>query len=274
MAVKKKPTPKSQEQLSQEAVGRNSLSQTKNRANQKSVKNDPSKVYDISLEDIDSSIFYYFNNVIKPSVTLNGAKIPVPVVYANPEQWVAVQKNGYHKDRNGKTQNPFIVIKRESVEKNRLVGNKIDANNPHNYGIFKKSYTRKNAYSSFSILNNRVPTESYYGVIMPDYVNIVYNCSIFTDYMKHMDQIIEAINFASDSYWGDPERFKFMSMIDNYSVVTDYTKGEDRTVKSTFNIRLKGYIIPDSYNSGRLGAVKFFNKSSIKITTETDGKLG
>jgi hypothetical protein len=32
-----------------------------------------------------------------------------------------------------------------------------------------------------------------------------------------MNKIIEAINYASDSYWGDKERFKFNAKIDTFS---------------------------------------------------------
>jgi hypothetical protein len=31
-----------------------------------------------------------------------------------------------------------------------------------------------------------------------------------------MNKLIEAINYASDSYWGDPESFKFKASIDSF----------------------------------------------------------
>jgi hypothetical protein len=32
--------------------------------------------------------------------------------------------------------------------------------------------------------------------------------------MDQLNKIIEAIEYASDSYWGDPQRYQFRAMID------------------------------------------------------------
>ena len=58
------------------------------------------KIQDISvsLMDMDSTIMYYFENVIKPQVVENGETIKVPIMYASPERWAAVQKQGFMRD--------------------------------------------------------------------------------------------------------------------------------------------------------------------------------
>ena len=155
-----------------------------NRGLQVSRDNDTVETITVGVKDIDEAIFYYFNNVLKPQVTQNGGVINVPLVYSSPERWAAMQKDGYYRDKNGKMQAPLITFRRASLEKNRDLGNKLDGNNPQNFGIFTKKYTRKNAYDRFSILNNRVKDTEMYAVAIPDYVNIVYNCVIFTDYME------------------------------------------------------------------------------------------
>ena len=58
-------------------------------------------------------------------------------------------------------------------------------------------------------------------VIIPDYVTLTYQCSIYTYYIEQMNKIIESINNASDSYWGDPERFNFTAKIDTYNNTTE-----------------------------------------------------
>ncbi len=65
------------------------------RAKKISVKGDTDKPYTVGIGDIDETITYYFNNVIKPEVYQNGTSIPVPIIYGNPERWKAVQKDGY-----------------------------------------------------------------------------------------------------------------------------------------------------------------------------------
>ena len=69
------PTPKSQEQLSNESLGL-STSTTNNRAYQLN-RNDNVENLTIGIKDIDEAIFYYFNEVLKPSVTQNGKTLNV-----------------------------------------------------------------------------------------------------------------------------------------------------------------------------------------------------
>jgi hypothetical protein len=240
----------------------------KKREYQRSVKDDDVKQLAIGLRDIDESIFHYFNKVIRPSVIQNGAVKPVPVIYGSSERWSAVQKDGFYRDRNGKIQLPLIMVKRDSIEKNRNLGNKMDANNPTQIGVFEKKYSQKNKYDRFSVLNTRSIQKEYQGVVMPDYVNITYSCIIFTEYIEQMNKLIEGINYASDAYWGDPEKFSFRAMIDNYTTTTELIQGQDRTVKTNFNISLLGHIIPTNVNTLPQGSLKFFNKSAVSFGVE------
>ena len=279
MAKKTKILPKRQSQLSQASIDtyNNATKQPtpdvirKNRGYQRSVKNDDVKQFSIGLRDIDETIIYYFNNVIKPSVIQNNKRINVPVLYGSPERWKAVQADGHYRDKNGKIQTPLIMFKRDSVEKNRTLGNKMDANNPNNFAIFQKGYSKKNVYDKFSRLNNREPVKELYGVIIPDYVNITYSCIIFTEYVEQMNKIVESINFASDAYWGDPEKFNFRAMIDSYTTTTEVTQGQDRTVKTSFQINMMGHIVPDSINTSIANMNKFYSKSAIKFGLEVAG---
>jgi hypothetical protein len=279
MAKKTKIVPKRQSQLSQASIETYNNAQKQptpdvirnNRAYNRSVKNDNVKQFSIGLRDIDETIVYYFNNVIKPSVIQNGKRINVPVLYGSPERWAAVQKDGFYRDKNSKIQTPLIMFKRDSIEKNRSLGNKMDANNPNNFAIFQKGYSKKNVYDRFSSLNNREPVKELYGVIIPDYVNITYSCIIFTEYVEQMNKIVESINFASDAYWGDPEKFNFRAMIDSYTTTTEVNQGEDRTVKTSFQINMMGHIVPDSINTSIANMNKFYSKSAIKFGLEVAG---
>ena len=279
MAKKTKIIPKRQSQLSQDSIEtyNNATKQPtpdilkQNRGYNRSVKNDDVKQFNIGLRDIDETIGYYFNNVIKPSVIQNGKRIPVPILYGSPERWAAVQKDGNYRVQNGKIQTPLIMFKRNSVEKNRNLGNKMDANNPNNFAIFQKKYSKKNVYDSFSRLTNREPVKELYGVIIPDYVDITYSCIIFTEYVEQMNKIVESINFASDAYWGDPEKFNFRAMIDNYTTTTEVNQGQDRTVKTSFEIKMMGHIVPDSINTSIANMNKFYSKSAIKFGLEVAG---
>ena len=275
----KKIIPKTQSQLSQATItpydklnqGKVPLRTPIKRAENRSVKNDDVKQFHVGLRDIDETIVYYFNEVIKPSVVRNGKRLNVPVLYGSPERWASVQKDGFYRDKNGKIQTPLIMFKRDSVEKNRQLGNKLDANLPNNFGVFKKKFSKKNVYDRFSALSNRNQVDEYYGVIIPDYVNISYSCVIFTEYVEQMNKIVESINFASDAYWGDPEKFKFRAMIDSYTTTTEMVQGQDRMIKTNFSINLLGHIVPDSINTSIANMNKLYSKSAINFTFETAG---
>ena len=240
-----------------------------NRGNQVSRSNNDDVDFKVGIKDIDTAIYYYFNEVIKPSVIQNGKTLNVPVVYGSPERWKAMQNDGYYRDKNGKMQAPLIVFRRETVEKNRNIGNKLDGNDPKNFGVFKQTHSKKNIYDRFSAVNNRIATDEYYAVAIPDYVNITYSCVIFTDYVEQNNKLVEAINFASDSYWGDPSKFHFRAMIDTYTTSTEIVQGSERIVKSNFNITLLGHIVTDTVNALAVNSKKYFSKAAVKVTAET-----
>ena len=279
MARRKKPVPKSQAELFQKEIdpilgtGKPPVPNSKKRENQRTVKGDDTKRFTVGLRDIDETIIYYFNNVIKPSVIQNGSKLNVPILYGSPERWKAVQKDGFYRDKNGKIQAPLIMFKRDSVDKNRSLGNKVDPSNPMNVGIFKKSFSKKNVYDRFSLVNNRNPIDEYYGIIVPEYVTLTYSCMIFTDYIEQMNKIVEAINYASDGYWGDPERFSFRAKIDSYTTTTELAQAQDRAAKTNFTLTMNGHIVPDSINSQLAGMNKYYSKSSVTFGLELAGDL-
>ena len=240
-----------------------------NRSEQMSRKGDTYKQFSVGLEDIDQSVFYYFNNVIKPFVYQNDERIAVPVIYGNPERWKSFQKDGFYRDKNGAIMMPIIAVKRDSMTKNRSITNKLDANFPNLYTSWQKTYNDKNFYSNFNVLNNRVQTKQFIANVVPDYVNLQYSVIVQTYYMDQLNKIVEAINYASDSYWGDPERFKFKAMIDGFTNANQLADGQERVVRSNFTINMYGYIIPDIIQKDLASVKKFNSKSKIIFSMET-----
>jgi hypothetical protein len=241
-----------------------------NRADRVSFNGDSTKPFSIGIQDIDESIMYYFTNVIKPFVIQNGTRIEVPIIYGSPEKWVSFQKYGYFRDAKGRIMMPIIMFKRDNIEKVRTIANKLDANNPHNVSIQGKTYSPKNAYDNFSVLNNVKPKKQYYAVVVPDYITLTYTCTINTYYMDQLNKIIESIEYASDSYWGDPTRFQFRAMIDSFAIKTELTNNEERTVSSTFSIKMNGYIIPDVLQKDVTAMKKIQDVVKVNINEQTD----
>ena len=232
-------------------------------------KDDTVKDVSIGLQDHDEAIIHYFKKVIKPSVISNGDRVDVPIMYGAPERWKSVQKDGYFRDKEGKLQVPLIMFKRNSVEKRRDLGNKMDGNNPQLYYTFQERYTRKNQYDNFSILQGKIPQKQFHAVVVPDFVTISYTCTIWCDYISQMNKLIEAINYSSDSYWGDKDRFKFNATIDTFSNTTELNVGDNRIVKTDFGLKLQGYLVPNSINKELTQKPsKFFSKSSVVFNDE------
>ena len=232
-------------------------------------KDDKVKDVSIGLQDHDEAIMHYFNKVIKPSVIINGNRTNVPIIYGSPERWKSVQRDGFFRDKEGKLQSPIIMFKRDSVEKRRDLGNKLDGNNPQLYYTFQQQYTKKNQYDNFSVLQNRRPQREYHTVVVPDFVILNYTCIIFTAFIAQNNKLIEMINFTSDSYWGDKERFKFNAKIDTYSNTIELAQGSQRQIKTEFGLKLQGYLVPDSINKELAKKPqKYFSKSTVVFNDE------
>jgi len=279
MAQQRKPIPKTQPELSNEYNGANAILGDPNLANpnfngpnrslQNSWEGDTVKPFTVGIQDLDEAIMYYFQNVIRPFVIQNGNRIEVPVIYGAPERWKSVQRDGYYKDKNGAIMAPLIMFKRNTIEKNRNIANKLDANYPNLYAVWKKKYTTKNFYSNFNVLNNRIPEEQFYAVTVPDYLTLTYSCIIYTYYVEQLNKIVEAIEYASDAYWGNPQRYQFKAMIDSFGFQTELSQDDERIVRSTFSIKINGYIIPELLQKDITALQKFSNKTQIFISTET-----
>ena len=234
----RKPIPKTQRELSVsqhepyvnpetgETAGNPNSAVDLNRGEQVSFKGDTVKPFSLGFKEIDEALFYYMENIIKPTVQQNGVVQKVPVIYGSPEKWKQIQKDGYYRDSKGKIMMPLITFKRNSIEKNRSLANKLDSNFPNNINVFTKSYSKNNAYDNFNILNNKIPQKEYYAVVVP---------------------------------------FKFRSRIDSFATPVEIVQGGERTVKATFSLKLHGYVVPLTTQKDLSSIKKFNNKTTVVI---------
>lgn len=239
------------------------------RGNDISVKGEEIKTISVGIEDIDQAVMYYFQEVIKPYVINEGTTYSVPVVYADPERWKSAQRDGGVRDKEGKILFPVITIKKENMEKNRNITNKLDGNRSNVYQVFEKRYSRKNQYDNFSVLTNRAPVKEFYNVVVPDYYTITYSCAIYVSFMSDLNKLIESIGYRSDAYWGLPNKFLFKAEINNFPITSQITDGEDRKIISTFTLSLRGYLTPDNIDKFLSSeALKSINKTQLIFTME------
>ena len=63
---------------------------------------DKQKDFSVSIEDIDQTIINFMDRKLNLTVMDNGALTKVPIVYATPERWYSVQKDGFLRDNQDK----------------------------------------------------------------------------------------------------------------------------------------------------------------------------
>jgi len=237
----RKKLPKTQYEIS---TGANQ--KTYQRENDVRRDNDKLKDFSIGLFDLDFAIKYYFDEVIKPQVNDQGNQIKVPVIHGAPEKWKNIQADGYLRDKNGKIQVPIIAYKRNTIQKDKTLGSKVDPNYPQIYFNEEVRYTKENVYDKFSVLTNSKPIKTFVNTVIPDFVTITYDVVLWTDYIEQMNQIVESIIYTEGGYWGEKERFKFRSKIDDFTNTTDLMQDSDRVVRTNFTLTLFGQIVTDS----------------------------
>tara|TARA_A100001201_G_scaffold73646_1_gene66977 strand:+ start:857 stop:2536 length:1680 start_codon:yes stop_codon:yes gene_type:complete len=224
----------------------------------------------VKLIDIDSSILYYFDNVIQPSVEDNGENVKVPIMYASPERWKAIQRDGFMKDKKRQIITPVIAYRRTSIEKDDSIPqDKLDANNPNIFYTFEKRFTQENRYDNFNVQRGLLPQKEYYNVTFPDYVVLNYDFTIWTTYIEQMNKIVEKVIYSDGAYWGDPEKLRFRSKIESFTDATEVSDVE-RLVRTTFSVTLRGYLLPDGNYDHRSTTQKFITPKKITFGTETD----
>jgi len=255
---RKKPIPRSQ---------RNEF----NRGTKLSRNTDDVKNLSVGIMDMDSAIMYYFNEVIKPSVEINDEKVKVPCIYASPERWTQVSKQGFLRDKKRQIITPLIVFKRTGMERNDDIPvDKLDANDPKLFYTFQKKYSQQNRFDKFSVQKNLEPNREYYNVAMPDYMTLTYEFIVWTSYIEQMNRIVEKINYSDGAYWGEPGKMRFKTRIESFSD-SSQVDGE-RLIKTTFGVTLNGYILPETFNNYTT-TQKYLTPKKLVIRENVDTNL-
>lgn len=243
------------------------------RGEDNSLRGEEIKHISVGLEDIDGAILYYFQDVIKPYVINEGTKQNIPIIFADAERWKSAQKDGIYRDKEGKIMLPIITIKRDNLERNRSITNKLDGNKANIYQTYEKRYSKKNQYDNFTVLTNRAPVKEFYNVVVPDYYTITYTCTAYVSFYEDLNKITEAIGFRSDSYWGEPGKFLFKAKIDNFPVTNEITEGNDRRFVSSFSLVLNGYLTPNNIDRFlATDAFKYRSKTQVIFTLEASNQ--
>ena len=227
----------------QEPIDRSEKIIADNRAEQVRRDNDPQKDFTISFYDIDETVLTYLQN-LQLQVEDVGKKVNVPIYYGSPERWTSAQRDGYIRDNQGKLILPAIVLKRTSSE----TDSNLKFFNRYLNVSATKLYTPKNKYTKFSVLNGQnAPVTEVYNVVIPSHMILTYHFIIWTEKIEQMNELVQAIQFNTRDYWGSKKGFRFRTTVDSYSHTVELQADEDRIVKTEFDLKTHGYILPDTF---------------------------
>ena len=233
-------------------------------------KDEKVKNPEVTLMDMDSAIISYFDEVIQPSVDDNGENTKVPIMYASPERWKAIKRDGFMRDKKRQIITPVIAYRRTSIEKDQSIPqDKLDANNPNLFYTFEKKFSQENRYDNFSTQIGLLPQREYYNVMLPDYVTLQYDFIIWTSYIEQMNKIVERVVYSDGAYWGHPDKMRFRTSIDTFTDATEVSDAE-RIVRTNFTVTLRGYLLPKGNFDHRSTTQKFLTPKKVIFGAETD----
>jgi hypothetical protein len=242
----------------------NPLRENLNRANQiKSDKGDLKQ--SINLFDIDYAMMSYLENTALPTLDENGKGLKIPVIYGNSERWKGARRDGVYRDAKGKLQLPVMMIRRTSISKDETMP---FIKRGVSYQTISK-YSKDNRYDKFSIFNGQQkPKKELYKILMPEFIDVNYECMVWTGYIEQLNEVIEALNFTGQ-YWGDKDKFKFRTTVADYNIVNEVGDGTERINRVEFTLAVKAYLLPETFD-GESPIKKSFSTKRIVVATETD----
>jgi hypothetical protein len=214
-----------------------------NRAEQVRRDTDNQKNFTISFYDIDEAILTQLEQ-LQLQVVDQGKQVKVPIFFGPPERWVSAQRDGYMRDKQGKIILPAMILKRSNSENDQSLA----FFNRYLDTPVMKLYSEKNKYTKFNVLTGQnAPINEIYNVVMPKHMIMSYHCIVWTAYVEQMNQVMQTLAFNTQDYWGSRKGFRFRVQVDGgYSHNVELTAGDERMVRTEFDLTTHGYILPDS----------------------------
>jgi hypothetical protein len=219
----------------------------------------------VTLFDIDYAMMSYLEDTALPTLDDNGKALKIPVIYGNSERWVGARRQGIYRDTHGKIQLPLMMIRRTSISKDDTMPM---LNRHVSYSGITK-YSKDNRYDRFTLLGKATqPKYEIYKIKMPEYVELNYDCMVWTSYTEHLNSVMEQLQYTGQ-YWGDKDKFKFRTTVGDFNVVNEVGGGTERINRVEFSLSVKAYLLPETFD-GESTTKKSFNTKRVVIATETD----
>lgn len=215
---------------------------------------------EISILSIDKAVYDWFDK--KHPTMIKGRK--VPVLFGGWERFAQMQGNKEDenlnnlRDHNGMLKLPIISISRGDIEPNNNRYRKLTVDGEPSITISKKiapSKFDKDRRVPFHHVDNsgikstlEDPSYEVHRLPFPDFINVPYTITFWSSYIKDS-------NFFSDKIWSqyflDDMEYKgyyfyaYFNNSTNDNNTNDFS-GEERIIRTTYNLQLEAYLISKS----------------------------
>ena len=196
----------------------------------------------ITLSDIDESMFYYLKDVVKPFYNVGNERRYIPFIWANPERWKQIRRDGVYRDQNGDILKlPIITIKQSGFSKDTSMNSIYSQKVP--VSVRKKAIDGQNWEDKEWIM-----------VDFPNYIIVNYDITVWTNYQQHMNEIMNRFALLTDwNYWENPKNplIKILPFFNSeqFNRSHEYGEGDRRVIKVDFSIECRTYIMESHLGS-------------------------
>jgi hypothetical protein len=137
-----------------------------------------------------------------------------------------------------------------------------------------QKYSKTSRYEKFSMQVGAKPVYEVYNVRVPSYVTVTYEVMIWTSFTEHMNKIVEAFQYATDRYWGNPDGYKFRVRLESFDTQQELGDGTERIIRTTFTMVANAYLLPETFDKQPLTKKSLTTKKVVfGVETGVSGEL-
>lgn len=220
----------------------------------------------VTIETVDGSLYDYFDKKIALQADSERGRVKVPIIFASGERWKIIRDNKGLRDDNGTLILPLVTIRRVNIDRTPGFGGMAQEVPEVTVSkiIHPKTGNIQNLVKARNAINfvepKRDPVIETLTIPYPDFCNIFYEITIWTQFQAQMNEILEKIFYSYNirdsfvipvDYDGKEPKgdgYYFVGFregdLPSQSNVEEFTD-QERIIKYTYNVKIPAYLILD-----------------------------
>ena len=237
-----------------------------------------------TLENIDTAVFRFVDEVLNPHVRTNKGIEKVKVLWLGSERSYQIKNNKELRDGVGKLRLPLITIARTSLSKEDNFKGSVQSENLDNDRIQVKRVIKQDKTQNFQNADRRRKTKDNTGPVSskkvvyetisiprPVYVTCMFEVFIRTEYQQQMNHILPLfISERRRNFVIENNGYKYEAFIEsNYNINNSGNLGEEErmfTAKAT--IKILGYLTGNNHSDNEPFIQRKESVVDVKISRE------